>query len=133
MIITGTAMHEAIETLHAATCDDDKCRARHDQEQAVLTVVPIIADFVQIDVDGGEDWYQHCLRFLYERGYGLFGVRLDQLPTGPYIQTGVSPRGDGELRHAVIYKDGHLVHDPHPSGDGILMLESAYRIERIAQ
>lgn len=33
-----------------------------------------------------------------------------------YIASGPSPRG---VHHSVIYSKGALVHDPHPSGDGI--------------
>lgn len=32
--------------------------------------------------------------------------------------TGKSPRGD--FNHGVVYKNGKLFHDPHPSGDGVL-------------
>jgi len=35
---------------------------------------------------------------------------------GYYIATGMGPRG---VEHAVICKDGQIVHDPHPEGGGI--------------
>ena len=40
-------------------------------------------------------------------------------PGAYYIVGGTSPRFHGE-NHAVIYKDGELVHDPHPEGTGIV-------------
>jgi hypothetical protein len=42
-----------------------------------------------------------------------------------YIATGNSPRG---FCHVCIFKNGQLVHDPHPSKDGI---ENPYEFETI--
>ncbi len=38
------------------------------------------------------------------------------------IAVGESPRAKGEKdkKHCVVFKEGKMVHDPHPSGDGIL-------------
>lgn len=89
---------------------------------ASLLGLPIegVPDFVQIEVDGGEDWWAHTWRFLNERG------------DGPYIQCGLSPRSpaaDGKaVHHAVIYQGGHLVHDPHPDGLGVVSIEDAYAV-----
>lgn len=41
---------------------------------------------------------------------------------GYYFVSGRSPRGN--FNHIVIYKNGKMVHDPHPSGDGILTEET---------
>lgn len=48
---------------------------------------------------------------------------------GYYIVCGTSPRGF-TAGHAVIYKDGKLAHDPHPSRDGVSKIWSAYLIEK---
>lgn len=46
-------------------------------------------------------------------------IRERKILTGfPYIMSGTSPRGD--WLHAVIFQDGEMLHDPHPSGGGIL-------------
>lgn len=42
------------------------------------------------------------------------------LPYGYYIAGGISQRGH---RHAVIFKDGALWHDPHPDGGAIAEVE----------
>lgn len=60
------------------------------------------------------------------------GHQVDQLPEY-YIGSGLSPRG---VRHSVIYRAGDLVHDPHPSGDGILAVEWTWHLvpaERIGK
>lgn len=42
-----------------------------------------------------------------------------------YIASGRSPRG---VLHSVVYLDGKLAHDPHPSRLGIKSVEYIYRI-----
>lgn len=34
-----------------------------------------------------------------------------------YLVSGDSPRG---VKHICIYQDGKLIHDPHPTGEGII-------------
>jgi hypothetical protein len=41
-------------------------------------------------------------------------------PPGYHIARGISPRG---LSHAVVALDGEIVHDPHPSREGIASIE----------
>lgn len=48
-----------------------------------------------------------------------------QIPWGiDYLATGTSPRG--AFKHVVIERNGELVHDPHPSGAGLLEREGIY-------
>lgn len=101
---------------------------------ASLLGLPIedVPDFVQIEVDGGEDWWGHTWRFLNGRGYLLTIVDLTDPGDGPYIQCGLSPRSpaaDGKaVYHAVIHEGGRLVHDPHPDGLGVVSIEDAYAV-----
>lgn len=44
-----------------------------------------------------------------------------------YIANGPSSRG---VHHSCIYFDGQLVHDPHPSNEGITAVEWCYRLEK---
>lgn len=46
---------------------------------------------------------------------------------GYYIAVGMGNRG---VYHCCIYKDGEMVHDPHPSNDGIQSIEYIYLITR---
>jgi hypothetical protein len=60
-------------------------------------------------------------RWLQTRGYSLVQIR-NSLPhwTGDgflCIASGMSPRG---FRHCVIYDGMEVVHDPHPSRDGLV-------------
>jgi hypothetical protein len=91
-----------------------------------------VPDFVQIEVSGGQYWWEHTLEWLAHRGYRLARV-MGELPKDPYIMCGISPRSpNGEpVGHSVIYQDGVMIHDPHPSGDGITAEESAFCLVRI--
>lgn len=49
-----------------------------------------------------------------------------------YFAIGPSPRGNNTY-HQVIYKNGKLFHDPHPSRDGILSETEFITLEKIEQ
>lgn len=60
-------------------------------------------------------------RFLKRHGYTIMGFRArpKNFAGATYIAFGNSPRED-ESAHAVIMRGRKMIHDPHPSGDGIL-------------
>ncbi len=64
--------------------------------------------------------------FIASRGYELRNITdvdgwLAENPDTPYLAFGFSSRGVG---HVVIYKDGKLFHDPHPSNEGLTSYDS---------
>jgi len=67
------------------------------------------------------DYYMAYQEWLAKRG--LTSCRMEGHPNidGYYIASGPSPRGT--IRHSVIYKNGALFHDPHPSNEGIASVE----------
>jgi hypothetical protein len=90
-----------------------------------------------------EDWCSNLFSLLKEHGYDFGGSfypegadwwpRLQALSPGVdgyYIAGGPSPREWVKRGHAVIYKDGVMVHDPHPSGAGILSVGHVLMIEK---
>ena len=68
-------------------------------------------------------WKADCLEWLRPFGLYLLSVALpddfpaDQMPAGYHVMSGKSPRG--KFNHSVVGFAGKMVHDPHPSGDGI--------------
>lgn len=71
------------------------------------------------DPERESGWWNTTQRFLRERGLPMLtivaakDVRLGHV----YIASGPSARG---LEHSILAAgDGNLVHDPHPSGDGV--------------
>lgn len=53
--------------------------------------------------------------------YSLPDEFLDSLPEVPHLMSGISPRGFG---HRVVAVGGQIVHDPHPSQDGLVTIYS---------
>jgi hypothetical protein len=67
-----------------------------------------------------EGWFGRMLDWLRPLGLAAFwfkGPPTHHLAECPVIVSGVSPRGP--WLHAVIWRDGAIVHDPHPSRAGI--------------
>lgn len=91
---------------------------------AMMLGLPLesVPNFAQLAQDTGDnEAYAAQGAWLRERGWGILTVvKWQSLPWPPrhgyFIAGGPSPRGH---RHAVIYKDGALWHDPHPEGGGI--------------
>jgi hypothetical protein len=68
-------------------------------------------------------WYDALTVFMAMRGYKEQWVPKDEMskwlagnPGVPYLVKGKTLRG---RKHIVIYKDGELHHDPHPSNEGL--------------
>lgn len=87
------------------------------------------------------EWFPPLYDWLIEQGYEYHGIRSNEEDLlnpkfnkgigGYLLVSGGSPRGF-RRGHAVIYKNGKLVHDPHPSGDGITEFKNFWILEKIA-
>jgi hypothetical protein len=75
---------------------------------------------------GPDQWADLC-KLAHRYGYDLEFVQNRatpwRRPRGYQIGAGVSPRG---RNHACVFLDGELVHDPHPSGGGLLTVDRWY-------
>ena len=85
---------------------------------ATLLCIPIeeVPPFEEYMED--RTWVRMATRFLASHGY-VWGTMDDPEPGEYYVALGYTVRSDTVL-HAVIYKDGEMVHDPHPDKSGIL-------------
>lgn len=118
---------------------------------ASLLELPIeaVPNFVQDHVDRlgeSEDvssewhWWTRLHRFIAEHGRRMHYLRDVESPdpvpadtaTFPdpepgefYTVSGVSPR-DPRIHHIVIYRDGVMVHDPHPDRTGLAKVDDEY-------
>ena len=79
-----------------------------------LADVPILRD---------DEWMQQVRDWVRPRGLGFITIAVpneavfrERFSEGLLIVSGPSARG---VDHAVLYLDGKLWHDPHPSGAGI--------------
>jgi len=88
----------------------------------------------QFELD--KNWFPPFRQFLLKNGYEYMGhgkpEDLNEYEglDGYVIVHGDSPRLYVKTGHAVIYRHGILVHDPHPSNDGVLNVQGFYMIER---
>lgn len=65
----------------------------------------------------------HCILMYCDDYHTEYDQYIEELKGSFYILSGDSSRG---FEHAVIYRDGELVHDPHPEGDGLLNVKHIY-------
>lgn len=63
-------------------------------------------------------WRERLDDWLSEQGLGVVCIIGEALPNAYSIACGPSPHGPYD--HCVVWLNGDMVHDPHPSGDGIL-------------
>lgn len=85
---------------------------------ATITGLPI--DEASAAIRAEDDyWWNDTVRFLKHhnwRIYHAFPTEKGTAPAGVSIMCGRSPR---EVSHATVAIDGVMVHDPHPSREGI--------------
>ncbi len=96
-----------------------------------------VPHFVQdhVDSDGQRDWWDSLVAFVRSQGWNPHAAMpITDYPDQHLFVSGPSPRGGG-IWHVVIYRDGQLVHDPHPDRTGLLHglagAGSAYGLHRI--
>lgn len=80
-----------------------------------------VPNFFEVS-DDDEGWWAVVRDWLRPRGFGVMFLQLNDPEhlkgfTGYFIVAGLSTRG---IYHAVVYKDGVLVHDPHPESTGVV-------------
>lgn len=76
-----------------------------------------------------EHWFQKIEEWFLGLGVELIRFKEDPKLKGYYLVSGDSPRGN--FLHMVVYKNGKMVHDPHPSGDGINSLYDVWVLIQI--
>lgn len=84
-----------------------------------------ISDLPEFEMMERDEWIHVMLTWLEDRGYDLDVFRTNpggELAKGTYYMAiGKSPRG---IDHCVVYRDGFMVHDPHPQGGGLVKVDS---------
>ncbi|HEX7866574.1 MAG TPA: hypothetical protein VF555_16580 [Variovorax sp.] len=91
---------------------------------ASIFEVPLseVPNFFLTAGDEANAWWAAVRDWLRPRGFGVIGLQLgDEVGLldefeGWLIVTGESAR---DIHHATIWRDGKMVHDPHPSQCGI--------------
>lgn len=76
--------------------------------------------------EGG--WWGEVEKFCASEGLVIECYLGDHEYAGYYLASGPDCRG---LPHVVVMKDGKMVHDPHPSGSGIVKQERVYVVRPV--
>ena len=95
------------------------------QQAAVASILGLdLSDVPNFVEDPAEFWPTYHT-FLRSRGFIDVALPKERHPDCFYLAYGPSSRG---VQHAVIYRAGKLVHDPHPSREGILEVREVHLI-----
>lgn len=104
---------------------------------ASLLELPLAAvpNFVEIDVLGGPNWWWLFHKYVeaFYDGTRIVECRPQSAPAGRfYAVGGLSARATvvNPIHHIVIFRDGRMVHDPHPAGGGLLTYQSCWFLAR---
>lgn len=81
---------------------------------------------------GGErHWWTEWRHWCGDRG---LTVRSEEPRPGEYyLASGPSPRDPENRGHVVVYRDGELVHDPHPDGTGVVEVRTRWTVRPIKE
>ena len=77
-----------------------------------------------------ENWHEILDNWLKENGWEQ--IQIDGHLKGDeiYLVIGESPR-DEKITHICLYRDGEILHDPHPSNDGIKSTLKFLKLKRL--
>jgi hypothetical protein len=91
-----------------------------------------VPNFVEIDALGGPNWWWHMNKYLELMNKEMVHFRPRNPPMGVYYtMSGLSKRATdyAQIHHIVIFKNGKLVHDPVPGGDGNYTYDTGWYIQ----
>ncbi len=93
---------------------------------ASLLAIPVnsVPEFATLHRDAAEFW-DAVEAWLSKQGYVLQAMPAHYQFEAPYLVSGPSPRS-AEYSHMVVMNDGVVIHDPHPSGDGIAKITNVW-------
>lgn len=75
------------------------------------------------DPDPVYRYWRNMENFCFSKGFWLIRKDCEYVFEGMYMVSGPSARG---CKHMVVYQDGRLLHDPHPSRKGIDKVEQTW-------
>lgn len=92
---------------------------------ASILELPInhVPHFLRITTE--REWELHLRRFTKKHGFDLWRLGPDYQGEGFYLVTGFTDRKPG-VAHMVVYENGLLSHDPHPSKSGLVSVLHTY-------
>jgi len=103
----------------------------HDPESGQIgnCLQAAVASLLDVDIEEvphfalNADWDKQLKDWLLNRRLAWFKVGLLEVPDMLCILAGTSPRG---IKHVVIGRGTHTIHDPHPDRSGLKSIDSAW-------
>lgn len=87
---------------------------------ASVFYIPIedVPNFYNVAGNDPAAWWGAVRDWLRDRGFGVMSIQADLIDQfeGLFIVGGESERG---IEHAVLYQNGKVIFDPHPSNVGV--------------
>ncbi len=87
---------------------------------------PDLSDLAMDSQEANAERQRRIERYVRERGY-MIVRKLGVMPGGYVVAVG---EGTSGLRHACVYLDGKLAHDPSPNGGGLRWIDAWHLISR---
>lgn len=89
---------------------------------AVASLLEIDIDSMPAFEDSGHCMFYNTRKWAKSQGFSVFTFDAENPPASYSIAFGSSPRlSDSD--HAIVVEDGVMVHDPHPSGEGLVTVK----------
>lgn len=110
-------MSEVSEVTQTILLGDPNGRPGNCLQAAVASLLGLELDAVPHFVESTGDWFEDMVTFARGHGYGITDHGPDHEPPAFGLAFGFTNRSDE--RHAVVYRDGEMAWDPHPSRDGL--------------
>lgn len=76
-----------------------------------------VPHFLDINREGYSDWWRYTIDWLWYRGYFLENIGRHVYTGEDYLVCGYTER---KTYHVCVYRNGKMVHDPHPTGVGLI-------------
>jgi hypothetical protein len=76
--------------------------------------------------DGERNWWTELWTWCQARGLRIGA--FEPAPGEYYLGNGPSPRDPERRGHVAVFRDGELVHDPHPNGTGVVEVRTRWVI-----
>jgi len=103
----------------------------HSESQKGNCLAASLASILELSIDeipdfDGERWFFEMEDWLLNKGFELIRWTYFIHLTSYSLVMGKSPRGN--FTHLVVYQNGELVHDPHPSRQGLENVQEVWAL-----
>lgn len=109
-------MHPIKQTILQSESQNGNCL-----QAALASIFEVALDDVpEFQKEPPNQWRSSLRSWLGGMGLEMLVYDRDPRESGHYLAVGDGPRG---CTHCVVYRDGKMVHDPHPSNDGLVRVK----------